>query len=115
MNLWEHSKIRKGCDFKMADKENSRKFRNQYQIRNGKRERISLKKFDNPIKYLQEKLDVKKPLKPIPSIMLGFGDSSNQNNVTPSDPLYYNAVFKKARKDLKKKNEKAPEEKEEER
>ena len=63
-----------------------------------------MKKFDTPIKYLHEKLDVKKPLRPIPSIMLGFGDSSNQNNVTPSDPLYYNTVFKKARKDLKKKN-----------
>ncbi len=94
----------------MADKENSRRFRSQYQIRSGKRERISLKKFDDPIKYFQKnKLDTKKPLKPIPSIMLGFGDSSNQNNVTPSDPLYYSKVFKMA----EKKNEKTPEEKEE--
>ena len=93
----------------MADKENNRDFRNQYKIiRKDKRERLTLKKLD-PIKYFQKNnLDVKKPMKPIPSIMLGFGASSNQNNVTPSDPLYYDAVFKKARKDSKKKSEKTP-------
>ena len=99
----------------MADKENSRRFRGGYRIENGKRKRISLKKIDEPIDYLKKYADVKKPMEPIPPIMLGIETSSNQNNVTPSDPLYYNAVFKKARKDLKKKNEKAPEEKEEER
>ena len=92
----------------MADKENSRRFRRGYRIENGKRKRISLKKIDDPIDYLKKYTDVKKPMEPIPPIMLGIETSSNQNNVTPSDPLYYDAVFKKARKDSKKKSEKTP-------
>ena len=93
----------------MADKENSRRFRRGYRIENGKRKRISLKKFDDPIDYLKKYTDVEKPMEPIPPIMLGIETSSNQNNVTPSDPLYYSKVFKMA----EKKNEKTPEEKEE--
>ena len=99
----------------MADKENSRRFRGGYRIENGKRKRISLKKIDDPIDYLKKYTDVEKPMEPIPPIMLGIETSSNQNNVTPIGPLYYDAVFKKARKDSKKKTEKTPEEKEEER
>lgn len=89
----------------MADKENSRRFRNQYHHDIDKRTVILNRK--DPLKYLKDKnINIKKPMKPVPPIALGINTEKIQSSITPTDPYYYSGIFTREKHQAEKeKNE----------